>query len=202
MQDENLALFSLAGGTALALYLGHRRSVDLDLFTPKSFDAKKLEYYLIKKYDFKSSFLAENTLKGTVNDVKIDCITYRYPHVEQPLITKEGIRLYSLKDIAAMKLSAIADDGTRLKDFIDIACLSTVLSFSDMLQVYQDKYKNVNPVRPVKGLTFFDDINFQEPIQMINGVYKWEKIAQRLTNMLKKDKIIFSEYPIKQNKNK
>ncbi len=59
-----------------------------------------------------------------------------------------------------MKLSVIADDGTRLKDYIDIACLSTKLSLSDMLKAYQQKYKNSNPIRPLKGLTFFEDINF------------------------------------------
>jgi hypothetical protein len=58
-----------------------------------------------------------------------------------------------------MKLSVIADDGSRLKDFIDIACLSTKLSLSDMLNAYKLKYKNSNPIRPLKGLTYFKDIN-------------------------------------------
>lgn len=205
MQDEQLKDFNLAGGTALALYLGHRKSIDLDLFTPNSFDAKKLENYLIDNYDFKASFLEKNTLKGTINDVKIDCITHNYPYLEQPFKTNEGIRLYSVRDIAAMKLSAIADDGTRLKDFIDIACLSTQLSLNEMLQAYGKKFPNANPIRPLKGLSFFEDINFKEPIQMINGTYKWELIEKRLQNMMKRENGLFQGLPMieeKKNQNR
>ena len=64
--------FSLAGGTALALYLGHRVSVDLDLFTPESFDEKQLEFSLRHKYGFQTKFTAQHTLKGTIGGVKID----------------------------------------------------------------------------------------------------------------------------------
>lgn len=200
MQDKRLENFNLAGGTALALYLGHRISIDLDLFTPNQFDAKDLEKYLINKYDFKASFLEKNTLKGTINDVKIDCITHDYPYLEVPLQTKEGVRLYSIKDITAMKLSAIADDGTRLKDFIDIACLSTKLSLNDMLKSYANKFPNANPIRPLKGLTYFEDINFKEPIQMINGQYKWELMEKRLRNMIKRENSIFYGFPILEEK--
>ena len=62
--------FSLAGGTALALYLGHRVSVDLDLFTPESFDEKQLEFSLRHKYGFQTKFTAQHTLKGTIGGVK------------------------------------------------------------------------------------------------------------------------------------
>lgn len=202
MQDKDLQYFNLAGGTALALYLGHRISIDLDLFTPVQFNARDLEKYLIDKYDFKASFLEKNTLKGTINDVKIDCITHNYPYLETPLETKEGIRLYSIRDLAAMKLSAIADDGTRVKDFIDIACLSTKLSLNDMLESYATKFPNANPIRPLKGLTFFEDINFKEPIQMIDGKYKWELIEKRLNNMIKRENSVFHGFPILEEKKK
>ena len=191
MQDEQLSGFKLAGGTSLALYLGHRKSIDFDLFTEKLFDAGSLEKHLIEKYDFKGDFLEKNTVKGSINDIKVDCITHNYPYVEDPLTTKDGIRLYGMKDIAAMKLSAIADDGSRLKDFIDIAFLSTKLSLSDMLKAYQQKYKNSNPIRPLKGLTYFEDINFNEPIQMIKGEYDWEKIERRLHIMIKRENDTF-----------
>ena len=187
MQDEQLSSFKLAGGTSLALYLGHRRSIDFDLFTEKLFDASSLEKHLIETYDFKVDFLEKNTLKGSINDIKIDCISHNYPYVDDPLTMKDGVRLYGLKDIAAMKLSAIADDGSRLKDFIDIAFLSTKLSLSDMLQAYQQKYKNSNPMRPLKGLSYFEDINFNEPIQMIRGKYDWKIIEKRLHIMIKRE---------------
>lgn len=195
MYDERLSDFMLAGGTSLALYLGHRKSIDFDLFTEKSFDAASLEKHLIEKYDFKGDFLEKNTLKGSINDIKIDCITHNYPFVETPLKTKDGIRIYGIKDLAAMKLSVIADDGTRLKDFIDIACLSTKLSLSDMLNAYQQKYRNSNPIRALKGLTFFEDVNFNEPIQMMQGKYDWNKIKNRLHMMIKKESDVFSSFP-------
>jgi len=196
MQDERLTDFKLAGGTSLALYLGHRKSVDFDLFTEKSFDAPSMEKYLIDRYDFKGDFLEKNTIKGSINDIKVDFIAHNYPYIENSITTEEGIRIYGIKDIAAMKLSVIADDGTRLKDFIDIACLSTKLSLSDMLKAYQQKYKNSNPIRPLKGLTFFEDINFNEPIQMVQGKYNWDRIEKRLHLMIKKENDIFHSLPI------
>lgn len=196
MSDARLQDFNLAGGTALALYLGHRVSIDLDLFTPNSFDTKKMEQYLIETYDFKADYFEENTLKGTINGVKIDCITYSYPNLESPFVSNDGIRLYSLKDIVAMKLSAIADDGSRLKDFIDIACLSTKMTLDEMLHLYAKKYPNANPVRPLKGLLYFEDINFEEPIFILKGKYSWKNIQKRLKQMQKNRDKVFEKSPL------
>lgn len=200
MQDKELKSFNLAGGTALALYMGHRLSIDLDLFSTSPFDASRLEAHLVKEYGFKGSMLDNNTLKGTINNVKIDCIAHEYPLVENHLITKEGIRMYSVKDITAMKLSAIADNGTRIKDFVDIACLSTKLPFFDMIESYKSKYQNANAIRPFKGLTFHDDINFKEDVQMIGGTLKWDKITKRIDDMMKCDKAVFPNLPIEPEK--
>jgi predicted nucleotidyltransferase component of viral defense system len=202
MQDEKFNGFNLAGGTALALYLGHRRSIDLDIFTPNDFDSKKLEEYLIDTYDFKSSFLEKNTLKGTVDGIKIDCITHNYPYLEPPLQSKEGVRLYSIKDITAMKLSAIADNGTRIKDFIDIAYLSSKLSLEEMINTYEKKFPNSNPIRPLKGLVYFHDINFTEPVQMIRGSLKWDAVEKRLHEMIKKPKTVFPKFIMGEDRNK
>jgi hypothetical protein len=196
MQDEKFNGFNLAGGTALALYLGHRKSIDLDIFTQNDFDSGNLEEYLIDKYDFKSSYLEKNTLKGTIEDVKIDCITYNYPYIEPPFQSKENVRLFSIKDITAMKLSVIADNGTRIKDFIDIACLSSELSLEEMIKTYEKKFPNSNSIRPLRGLTYFQDINFKEPVQMINGPLKWDVIEKRLRDMIEKTKTIFPKLAI------
>ncbi|MGY0407575.1 MAG: nucleotidyl transferase AbiEii/AbiGii toxin family protein [Polaribacter sp.] len=127
--------------------------------------------------------------------VKIDCITHKYPLVEK-IKVENGIRLYSMKDILAMKLSAIIDNGTRLKDFIDIACLSTELTLSVALSSYKHKYKNSNPIVPIQALVYYNDICFNEPIQMLKGNYKWEKIEKRIKNMINKKHQKFSEIPI------
>ena len=70
MQDPALENFNLAGGTAIALHLGHRKSIDLDLFSTEDFNALKLESYLIDKYDFIVDFKEKNTLKGSIENIK------------------------------------------------------------------------------------------------------------------------------------
>lgn len=195
MQDEELSSFSLAGGTSLALLLGHRISIDLDLFTPAPFDAKELELHLIDKYDFKSSYLRGYTLKGMIGDVNIDCIRHDYQFIKD-IVETENIRLYSSIDVAAMKLAAIADNGTRLKDFIDIACLSTQSSLSEMLQAYEMKFRNSNSLRAIKGLSYYDDINYNESIQIINGSYEWGKIRDRIYDMQNNPDKIYSSLPL------
>lgn len=194
MQDVELSSFSLAGGTSLALLLGHRISIDLDLFTLAPFDAKELELHLIEKYDFKGSYLRGYTLKGIIGNVNIDCIRHDYPLIKD-IIKIENIRLYSSVDVAAMKLAAITDNGTRLKDFIDIACLSTKCSLSEMLQAYEKKFSNSNSVRAIKGLSYYNDINFNESIQIIGGSYKWEIIRERLFDMQNNPNKIYRSLP-------
>ncbi len=181
MNDEALSSFVLVGGTALALQLGHRISVDLDLFSSLPFDEEVLSDYLIREYGLELDFVARKTIKGEIEDVQIDCISHEYPWIA-PLHTEENIRLSGLPDIAAMKLNAISGNGTRLKDFIDIAYLSVRMSLAEMLDAYNRKY-NANPLIPLKSITFFDDVEFEEPIKMKAGIFNWKKIAKRLMEM-------------------
>ena len=187
MADARFSQFALAGGTALSLLIGHRKSIDLDLFTTGEFSPTQLEKYLQKKYVFKGDILAGSSLKGEVNGIKLDFIRHGYPDVEAR-IQEDGIRLYGLKDIAAMKLSAIADNGTRLKDFIDVAYLSSYLSLEEMLVAFKTKYPQTNPYRAIKGLTYYDDIRFSERIDLLGKDFRWEAIAARLLAMTREEK--------------
>lgn len=191
-----LSGFNLAGGTSLSLYLGHRISIDLDLFTSESFNTNLLEKFLHENYHFRTDYMEKDTLKGSIDGIKIDCITHRYDYLEKPYI-ENGIRLYSIEDVVAMKLSAIADNGSRLKDFIDIAFLSTRFPFYSMLKFYERKFPEANVIRPYKAITYFEDIDFEENIIMINGKYDWKLIEKRLIDMTKKQNKIFASYPIK-----
>ena len=198
IQAENLMnRFCLAGDTALALYMGYRKSVDLDLFTPLPFDVQELESMLREKYGLITDFTAKNTIKGNIAGIKIDCITYPYEYLKPPCMI-ENIRLYSLEDITAMKLAAIAHNGSRLKDFIDISCLSRHFSFSAMLEYYEKKFPESNIIRPLKALTYFEDIDFEENIVMLTGEYRWDKIKERLIEMVTRQEKIFKSYPIVQ----
>ena len=195
--ESFMSNFNLAGGTSLALYLGHRTSIDLDLFTPEPFDTGKLERSLQENYGFRTDFTEKNTLKGTIEGIKIDCITHPYQYLKNPY-TESGIRLYSMEDIIAMKLSAIADNGSRLKDFIDIAFLSTRFPFYSMLKFYEQKFPNSNVIRPFKAITYFEDIDFEEDIIMLKGQFNWKHIEKRLIDMTKEQNKIFESYPLKE----
>lgn len=183
MQDSLLNHFVLVGGTALALQIAHRDSIDLDLFCKKTFDAANLLTDLEKEYNFKQNYISNNTLKGEIEGVKVDFIAHQYPNIEADLQI-ENIRMASLTDISAMKLNAIMSNGTRLKDFIDIAFLATSLSLDDMQNAYRKKYANSNPLMIPKALTYFKDIDFTEPINLMIGKLKWPIIEKRLLAMV------------------
>ena len=200
-KDENLNGFYLVGGTALALKIGHRRSIDLDFFSPEPFDTFSLSDYLSEKYGFVKSNQASKSkviLQGFIEDVKTDWVVNNYPFAENPE-TIEGIRLYSLRDIAAMKLIAIADTGSRLKDFVDVAYLSAIMSLNEMLDAYEKKY-NIDKVRVILGITYFSDIDYTTKIDLIDAAYRFEPIRERLHDMKHNPDKVYPDFPIKKTK--
>ncbi len=198
-REEILSRFNLAGGTALAMHLGHRHSEDLDLFTPEPFDNAKLKMFLEERYGFRTGYMERNTLKGDIAGVKIDCITHAYPYIRPPY-EENGVRLYDLADIIAMKLSTIADNGSRLKDFIDIGFLSTRYPLVEMLRFYQHKYPESNVIRPFKALTYFGDIDFDEDVVMLNEDFDWSVVEKRLLDMTKEQQKLFLTPPVKERR--
>lgn len=191
-KEPLLSTFNLVGGTALALHLGHRKSIDLDFFSSEYFDLEEVKMMLIKKYDFKVSYSRSQTLKGFINGVKVDFIKFDYPHLHNCDIIDE-VRIESIPDIIAMKLLSITDNGSRIKDFIDIAYLSSWFSLEEMLQFFIRKITNSNIMMPIKALTYFDDIDFNESIVMLNNDFDWNKIAARLIDMTKEPNRIFEK---------
>ena len=189
MFDTYLSKFVLVGGTALSLQLGHRMSIDLDLFINESYNENELVEYLRENYLFELDFLEKETVKGEIKGVAIDCIAHKYPWVNET-IEIEGVRIAGLADIAAMKLNAIAGNGTRIKDFIDIAYLSSKITLNEMLSAYEKKYRS-NPVLTMKALSYYDDINFKEPIRMIGKSFDWITIKKRIEKMLKYPEKVF-----------
>ena len=150
--------FYLVGGTALALQLGHRNSIDIDLFSRNNFKAEDLLKDLEQNFSVRTTFTNPGTLLTFVNDVKVDFIRHAYPLVLPP-ITEEGITYLSKEDIAAMKLNAISNSGKRLKDFIDVYFLLEHFSLSEMIGFYTTKYPNFNPLIALKAINYFDDID-------------------------------------------
>lgn len=190
--DTLLADFFLVGGTALSLQIGHRLSVDLDFFSLMPFVADELATYLETEKGLTLNYLGKGTIKGEINSIQVDFITHAYPLVKELRIV-DSMRLSSLEDISAMKINSIVGNGTRLKDFVDVAYLSSYISLAQMIEAYETKYTTRNPVMVMKSLAYFDDINHVEPIQMLNKGYKWEVVRKRLMMMLDEPERVFSE---------
>lgn len=179
--------FYLAGGTALAIYFGHRVSEDLDWFTSGQLgDAMVLAQSLRdEKLDFVTKQIAPGTLHGSISDVRVTFLEFKYPLLKVPTQWKEmGCALASLEDLACMKLSAIAQRGAR-KDFCDIYALGTKqFSLKEMVDLYSKKFgvKDTSPV--LYGLTYFDDAESERMPKMLWDV-KWIEIKKAVQNWVK-----------------
>lgn len=163
--------FYLAGGTALALQIGHRDSVDFDFFSLKSFSTDKLFARLGQIFTHHRIIMiqnAENTLTISVDsEIKISFFTYQYPLVK-PLVSTDYFRMASLEDIALMKLSAIVSRSL-LKDYIDLYYIFQILEPNEILGTLEQKFSNLDLNLVLKSLVYFDDI-VEEPI-----IFKHEK---------------------------
>ncbi len=178
---EGLAGLRLVGGTALALHLGHRKSVDLDLFG--HFD----ESVSIRSMIMKDVHAADGAENGTiqslrVDGVKVDCVSYPYPWLEQPVV-EDGIVIAAIQDIAAMKLSAAANRG-RKKDFIDIAFLIDILPLNEMFQLYQRKFAVSEFSFALRGLTYFDDAEDDPMPEMLMPIM-WEEVKRKIESAVR-----------------
>lgn len=174
--------FFLVGGTALALHIGHRKSIDLDFFSVNSFDSDKLSTYLIDKCNADIVSISTNSLTCWINEVKVDFITHKYILIEN-LVIKNGIRLASIKDVAAMKLNAIKNRGTK-KDFVDIYFLNKNYSFPEMLSFCQKKYPNFIELLILKSLVYFDDADILPNCEMLIDI-KWDEIKSDIIQKVK-----------------
>ncbi len=184
MSKDYLNQFALVGGTALALQLGHRFSIDLDLFTTEPFIKEELLEDL--KIDFQVSVESEsrNIVITNINDVKVDFVKVPYPRIF-PIIEIDGIRLLDMKDIAPMKLSAATQRGSK-KDFYDLYFLLKKMKLEDMLNLYLNKFQNQTVFHVVKSLTYFDDAEkFPDPLVFDKKV-TWDKVKNTIVTVVNK----------------
>lgn len=175
--------FYLAGGTAVALHLGHRRSVDLDWFTGSDFrNPRRLAADVQEAAaDFAIEDLARGTLHGFTHGVKVSFFEYKYPMLAEPRKWPEfDCRLAGPEDLACMKLSAISSRGER-KDFIDVYALGQEgFSLDDMLTWYRSKFPDTqNVVHVLKSLTYFDDAE-QDDMPHMYWDLEWEQVRRTL----------------------
>ena len=177
MHEEAFRDFVLVGGTSLALQLGHRISVDIDLFGASDIDEN--HFLEVLQGIGKTTVLkkSKNILICSVNGVKVDFVNYHYPWLEHYLVS-DSIRLASQKDIGAMKLNAIAGRGSK-KDFIDLYYLLKPYSLHELIQFYLDKYADGSEFMVLKSLAYFDDADLEETPVLFEQV-SWEEIKKTI----------------------
>ena len=174
--------FYLGGGTALALYLGHRKSKDFDWFRkdpikdPLRFGKDMQESGIpirFRQFD-------KGTLEGTVSRVRVSLFEYRYPLLQAVSHWSEmGISIASLPDLVAMKLSAVTQRGSK-KDFMDILALSRMgMDLSAMLSAYQTKFKTREIGHVLYSLTYFDDADQEQSPVMIWSL-DWKTVKKTI----------------------
>ena len=178
--QDFLSDFRLVGGTALALYWGHRLSVDIDLFTDKKISLIEIEQ---KLSDLKDAVqLSKNPIGLTykIKEVKCDFLTYPYTFAFDA-INDKGIRIANIEDIIALKLGAIANRGAR-KDFVDLYYILEKYSVHDLFFFYTRMYHVTEYFSLLKSMTYFEDAeNELLPKLLLDESLTWEKIKKTIT---------------------
>jgi len=161
--------FYLAGGTGLALQLGHRMSLDLDLFSERPWSAASLLDAVRALGPTVIDRETEGTLVGSVGSVRVSFFYYPYPLLEPPLQTPGGAPLAGLLDIACMKLIAVSQRGSR-KDFVDLYFLGLAgIDLRRALDVLPRKMPGVqhNLVHLARSLAYFADAESEPELRML-----------------------------------
>jgi len=169
--------FVLAGGTSLALHLGHRLSVDLDFFSEDEVLPDLLAGELRAAHlNPEILQLAPDTLSAVVEGVKVSFFHYPYPFVDPPQLY-EGLMVASILDVAAMKLVAIAQRSAR-RDFVDLYVILQQVPFGAVAARAVQRYGPgfVEPVVIGKGLTWFEEADGEPDPQYLGQPLPWDNV--------------------------
>lgn len=176
--------FYLAGGTGLALHLGHRQSIDFDFFIPADFDTYLIINKLVSIGKYQRDNEEKNTINGSLDGIKISFFGYRYKTIDD-FSYYNNIRLAGLKDIAAMKMEAIAGRGSK-KDFVDIYFLLQQYTLNEIFDFHTIKYGKglSNRYHHLKSLVYFKDADSEAMPLMINPL-KWDDVKKQITTIVR-----------------
>lgn len=180
--------YYLAGGTGLALQIGHRKSEDFDFFTSRSFSTidlfDELQKYLVKHTLVKIQE-EEKTLTILVDEIiKVSFFYYPYPLLES-LLEEDDLKIASIVDIGCMKLSTIVSRAT-IRDYTDLYFILHQISLEELLESSKKKHPTLDTNLALKSLVYFDDVN-TDPIDfMPDHTVSFEEIKTFLTHEVKK----------------
>ncbi|PIU58428.1 MAG: hypothetical protein COS89_00440 [Deltaproteobacteria bacterium CG07_land_8_20_14_0_80_38_7] len=174
--ESNLKGWYLAGGTALALQIGHRKSIDLDFFTT-NFPRHSLLLNNLAKH--KPTVLQEDegSLDTMIDTVKVSFLSYNYPTLEKGP-KYDGVLLASIIDIACMKLSAISSRGAK-KDFYDMYFILKHISLKELFVRFSAKFSSIsyNDLHLHKSLVYFTDAETDPEPDLLENV-SWEEVKK------------------------
>jgi len=174
--------FYLAGGTALALQINHRTSVDFDFYTFKKFDNRKLLRDLESHFqDIKLIQIPEQTLIVKIEGKEVSFFYYPYPLIYSPIKEKEFPFIATKEDIAAMKVMAIIQRGTK-RDFIDIYFLIKEFGLKRIFEIADKKYPSFDPYLALRALTYFADAEREKIKRKVTYIkpVNWSEIKKFL----------------------
>jgi Nucleotidyl transferase AbiEii toxin, Type IV TA system len=179
MADPALSQFNLVGGTALSLQIGHRKSIDLDMFSHTDFEASQILQHLIDEgYELNVKHNFKQTLILEISGIKVDFIRFKYPFAQKIQVI-DGIRLTDIQDIACMKIDAILGRGKQ-KDFCDLFFLLKKYSLGDIMACYQQMYQHSTLFHVYKSLTWFDDADLDGDLEIYDKKYTWTKAKKTI----------------------
>ena len=180
--------FYLAGGTGLALQLGHRTSVDLDFYTPKSFKIENITRLFDSEIpQIKITGTARGTIFGKFKKTEFSLFYYPYELLNS-FISFEQILLASIQDIAAMKITAVVQRGTK-RDFIDIYYLLKKYPLKKLISWAIKKYPSYQQMLLLKALIYFKDAEEKKEkreIKILDKKFSWEKAKKEIFEEVKK----------------
>ena len=171
----------LVGGTALALQLGHRKSIDLDFFGTVDCEAEYLRESIAGIASLTILKESPHIHIYIVDGIKVDIVNYKYPWLDD-VVLEQGLRLASVSDIAAMKITAIIGRGTK-KDFIDIAFLLHHFSLEEILHFYAAKYNDSSVFMAMKSLANFDDAE-ADPMPDMFVNQSWQQVKAHILSKI------------------
>ena len=181
--------FYLAGGTGLALQIGHRRSLDFDFFIPDYFETTDVINRLISIGKYERDHEERNTINGSLDNVRISFFGYKYQIIDDFKVFNK-IRLAGLRDIAGMKLEAIAGRGSK-KDFIDMFFLLKEFTLEEIFTFHKMKYGIGlnNQYHHLKSLVYFADAEAEAMPVMIKPLY-WNDVKKQIVSYVRGFKLL------------
>ena len=177
-----LSPFYLAGGTGLALEMGHRLSRDFDFFSTEFFNVEMLIQKMQGLNDLTIVAKSEHTLHLIMKAIKVSFLGYNYPLLFQTnkfqSETGMTVEVADARDIACMKISAISSRGTK-RDFVDLYMVAQQYNLSELFKMFQRKFSLVpyNNVHILKSLTYFIDAE-SEPMPDMLVPLSWDTVKQ------------------------